>query len=80
MRNQRLFKCGVSRKLVAAVKFSKEPQNFKIQPYDGYHQGKSTVPFHVLWRSELGAFVNHVEVQQQIQSSHGYDDQRKPDA
>ncbi len=53
---------------VVAAQFRKQTDNLKVQPDQRHHQAKRAVPFHVLRQPVHGAFFNHAEIEDQVQS------------
>jgi len=46
---------------------AQEPQDFQVQPDQGYHQGEGAVPFHIVRHAGACLPGDHVEIEQQVE-------------
>lgn len=58
----------------AGLQQSQEAEDFEIEPHEGNHQRKTAIPFHVLGRAGLGAALDGIKVEDQVQGcDHDHD-------
>src|ERR1039458_9696333 len=66
--------------LVSASYFGKQPIYLQIEPDQRDHDAEGAIPLHVFGSAELDAFLDEVEIEDQIEGGDGHDEQAESDA
>jgi hypothetical protein len=73
-------RAGADRRVTSArAQLRQEPQELEVEPDQRHQQAEGGVPLHVAGRAALGAALDEVEVEDEVQRRHGHDDQADQD-
>ena len=62
------------------LQLGEQPQDLKVQPYQGHEQSKGRVPLHVFRRATFGALFDEIEIQHQVEGRNDNDEDAEEDA